>query len=214
MRPADPPYALVTVSEAATRLGVTPRTLKYYEELGLATPTRSKGRYRLYEQTDLDRFARILRMRSLVFSLTAITALLKQPFEAPASENHPRLSPAALAAWRASLATQLDILDRRVAQMRNELKAAQALRTQLQHDLDYVDQRLAGVPVDVALQRRKARGGARGRGGTKTVPASGTARPVNTSHESQAIRDADAALARQRPVSYPAPRGPGHGSNR
>ncbi|MEJ2767420.1 MerR family transcriptional regulator [Mycetohabitans sp. B46] len=214
MRPADPPCALVTVSEAATRLGVTPRTLKYYEERGLATPTRSKGRYRLYEQADLDRFARILRMRSLGFSLTAITELLKQPFEAPTDGGRPHLSPAALAAWRASLATQLDILNRRVAQVRNELKTAQALRTQLRHDLDYVDQRLAGTPVDVALQRRKARSGAYGRDGTKAAPARGTDSPVNTGHESQAIRDTDTARARQRPIPCPTPRGPGHGSSR
>lgn len=214
MRAADPRCALVTVSEAATRLGVTPRTLKYYEELGLATPTRSNGRYRLYEQADLDRFARILRMRSLGFSLTAITELLKLPFEAPADAGRPRLSPAALAAWRASLAMQLDILDRRVAHARNELKAAQALRTQLQHDLAHVDQRLAGAPVDVALQRHNARGGAHGRDGTKTAPASETASPINTGHQSRAIRDADATLARQRSVPRPAPRGPGHGGNR
>ncbi|MCF7695650.1 MerR family transcriptional regulator [Mycetohabitans sp. B2] len=214
MRPADPSCALVTVGEAATRLGVTPRTLKYYEELGLATPTRSKGRYRLYKQADLDRFARILRMRSLGFSLTAITELLKQPLEAPTDAGRPRLSPAALAAWRASLATQLDILNRRVAQVRNELKTAQALRTQLRHDLDYVDQRLAGAPVDVALQRRKARGGAYGRDGTKAASTRGTASPVNTGHERQAIHDTDAALARQRPVPCSVPHGPGHGGNR
>ena len=78
------PASNITVRDAAARLGVTPRTLKYYEELSLVVPMRSEGGYRLYEQADLDKLARVLRMRSLGFSLTAITAMLQQPMEAPA----------------------------------------------------------------------------------------------------------------------------------
>ncbi|MFW8236598.1 MerR family transcriptional regulator, partial [Klebsiella pneumoniae] len=72
--PADPTEhaspsddALLTVSQAATALGVTARTLKYYEELNLVVPARSEGRYRMYTQADLATFGRILRMRSLGF---------------------------------------------------------------------------------------------------------------------------------------------------
>ena len=53
--PNDTPPSLLTVSDAASRLGVTPRTLKYYEERGLVTPSRSGGRYRLYDEADLER---------------------------------------------------------------------------------------------------------------------------------------------------------------
>ena len=70
---------LLTVRDAADRLNVTPRTLKYYEERGLVSPTRSEGRYRLYDEDDLERFARILRLRSLGFSLQGITEMLKRP---------------------------------------------------------------------------------------------------------------------------------------
>ena len=73
--------ALLTVRDAAGRLGVTPRTLKYYEERGLVSPTRSEGRYRLYDEQDLQRFGRILRLRSLGFSLQGITEMLKRPLE-------------------------------------------------------------------------------------------------------------------------------------
>lgn len=182
MKPADDTTELLTVSDAAARLGVTPRTLKYYEELGLVKPTRSKGRYRLYEPADLERFARILRMRSLGFSLTAITELLKQPFEVPADGGRPHLSPASLKAWRTSLATQLDLLEARIAQVRKELKAAQTLQTRLRDDLDYVDQRLAGAPLDVALQRRKERNARDPHAGRKLAaqhvpPATGTDGP-------------------------------------
>ncbi|TKC90351.1 MerR family transcriptional regulator [Trinickia terrae] len=75
------PATLLTVRDAAERLGVTPRTLKYYEERGLVTPSRSEGRYRLYDERDLERFGRILRLRSLGFSLTGIVEMLKRPLE-------------------------------------------------------------------------------------------------------------------------------------
>ena len=40
---------LLRVGEAARRLGVSPRTIKYYEELGLVQPeARAAGRFRLY----------------------------------------------------------------------------------------------------------------------------------------------------------------------
>ena len=153
----NPAPATLTVRDAAARLGVTPRTLKYYEELGIVVPVRSESRYRLYEEADLDRLARVLRLRSLGFSLAAITAMLQQPFEAPADGGRPRLSEASLKSLRDTLAAQLDGIAARVAQVRKELKDAAALQAQLQRDLDYVERRLAGESLEAALaQRRRA----------------------------------------------------------
>ena len=39
---------LLTVSETAGILGVSPSTLRLWENVGLITPARSNGRYRLY----------------------------------------------------------------------------------------------------------------------------------------------------------------------
>jgi DNA-binding transcriptional MerR regulator len=64
-------------------LGITARTLKYYEEHELVTPSRSNGRYRLYDQADLGRFARIPHLRSLGFSLRAISEMLKRRLDQP-----------------------------------------------------------------------------------------------------------------------------------
>jgi DNA-binding transcriptional MerR regulator len=152
------PAKTITVRDAAARLGVTPRTLKYYEELGVVVPSRSEGGYRLYEPADLAKLARVLRMRSLGFSLTAITAMLQQPMEAPAEGGRPRLSNASLKTLRETLGEQLATLDARVAQVRRELKEAAVLQAQLRRDLDYVERRLAGEPVEEALaQRRRER---------------------------------------------------------
>ncbi len=145
----------ITVREAAERLGVTPRTLKYYEELGLVVPARSEGRYRLYEPADLDKLARILRMRSLGFSLTAITTMLQQPFEAPVDGGRPRLSNASLKTLKTTLTAQLEALDNRVEQVRRELKEAAAMQAQLRRDIDYVERRLNGESLEAILEERK-----------------------------------------------------------
>jgi DNA-binding transcriptional MerR regulator len=152
---------LLTVRDAAERLGVTPRTLKYYEERGLVSPTRSEGRYRLYDEEDLKRFGRILRLRSLGFSLHGITEMLKQPLE-PVDGRH-RYSTESLQQIHDAIAQQVKALDARIESMRRELKEAQKLRAELSPDLDYLRRRLAGENADALLeQRRSARAKASG----------------------------------------------------
>ncbi|MGF6597052.1 DNA-binding transcriptional MerR regulator [Paraburkholderia sp. GAS448] len=145
---------LLTVSEAAERLRVTPRTLKYYEERGLVTPTRSEGRYRLYDENDLDRFSRILRLRSLGFSLHGITEMLKRPLE-PVEGGRNRFSMESLLEIRDALAQQVEALNARIDAVRRELKEAQTLKAELSDDLDYVQRRLAGENADALLAQRR-----------------------------------------------------------
>ncbi|SDQ52549.1 transcriptional regulator, MerR family [Paraburkholderia fungorum] len=145
--------ALLTVRDAAERLGVTPRTLKYYEERGLVSPTRSEGRYRLYDEEDLKRFGRILRLRSLGFSLHGVTEMLKRPLE-PVDGGH-RFSTESLQQIRDAIAEQVEALDARIETMRRELKEAQKLRAELSPDLDYLERRLAGENADTLLEQRR-----------------------------------------------------------
>jgi DNA-binding transcriptional MerR regulator len=146
---------LLTVRDAAARLGVTPRTLKYYEERGLLTPTRSEGRYRLYGEDDLERFGRILRLRALGFSLHGIIEMLKRPLES-VDGGRRRYSLESLNAIQRALQDQLQSLDARIDSARRELKEAQAVRGELRLDLDYVEARLAGQPADELLEQRRA----------------------------------------------------------
>src|SRR6185436_1575334 len=50
------------ISVAARMLGVHAQTLRYYERVGLLTPSRSRGRIRLYSQRDLERVRQIHRL--------------------------------------------------------------------------------------------------------------------------------------------------------
>jgi len=144
----------LTVRAAAERLGVTPRTLKYYEELGLVLPARSQGRYRLYDEEALARFGRILQLRSIGFSLQAITEFMKRPLEA-AQNGKMQLSSQSLQSIRGALLDQLHTVDRRISAVRRELNETLAVRQQLEADLAYVEGRLAGEPIDALVEKRR-----------------------------------------------------------
>ena len=66
------------IGEVADRVGVTARTIRYYEELGLLgqPPTRTKGAHRLYTDGDVVRLVELVRLRDLLgLSLDELTAL-------------------------------------------------------------------------------------------------------------------------------------------
>jgi MerR family transcriptional regulator, repressor of the yfmOP operon len=149
---------LLTIRDAAERLEVTPRTLKYYEERGLVTPDRSEGRYRLYSEDDLDKFARILRLRSLGFSLQGITEILRRPLDA-VNEGRSGYSMASLRELEQALSQQLEAVDARIAAVRRELKEAQAVRRELSDDVEYVQRRIAGEKQEDLFKERLARKG-------------------------------------------------------
>ncbi len=56
-----------TIEQVATRTGLTKRTLRYYEEVGLLPPTgRTEGNYRRYSESDVQRLERIKELRDLL----------------------------------------------------------------------------------------------------------------------------------------------------
>lgn len=68
-----------TTSELAALSGVTARTLRYYDRIGLLTPPLAANGYRQYGQAEVDRLQLILTYRALGFALAEIQALLPQP---------------------------------------------------------------------------------------------------------------------------------------
>ena len=66
-----------TVKQVATLTGVSVRTLHYYDELGLLTPSEvTAAGYRLYGDDKLERLQQILFFRELDFPLREITRIL------------------------------------------------------------------------------------------------------------------------------------------
>ena len=55
------------IGEIAERSGVTPRTIRYYEELGLLPRTeRELGKHRVYTESDVERISELTRLRDLL----------------------------------------------------------------------------------------------------------------------------------------------------
>ena len=65
------------IGEVAERTGLTRRTLRHYDDLGLLTPSaRSWGDYRLYDEADLLRLLQIQNLKALGLSLPEIAGAL------------------------------------------------------------------------------------------------------------------------------------------
>jgi len=67
----------MTIGELARWANVNPRTLRYYERIGVLTPTaRTDAGYRLYTERDAARLAFIRRAQTLGLSLTEIADII------------------------------------------------------------------------------------------------------------------------------------------
>lgn len=64
-----------TISELSQEFGITPRTLRFYEDQGIVSPTRN-GRNRVYVTRDRTRLKLALRGRRLGLQLAEIVTLI------------------------------------------------------------------------------------------------------------------------------------------
>lgn len=136
--PAPPPDALegpagagptrLRIQEASELVGLTPRSIRYYEEMGLLRPSaRSEGAYRLYDDSDIERLRFIRGLRDDAgFSLAEIGRLLEH-------EGERRRAREAFAATedpaerRAILEARLGRIDEQVATLRSKLNRLQSM---------------------------------------------------------------------------------------
>ncbi|HET9493265.1 MAG TPA: MerR family transcriptional regulator [Chloroflexia bacterium] len=124
------PDGYMQIGEVAEATGLTQRTIRYYEELGLLpAPERTQGDFRLYTAQDVHRLAEIARLKDLLgFSLADIKEsvladeareqLKTQLLEAEDGQS----LLAKLRALERLTISQLSILERKMAQM-DEMKA-------------------------------------------------------------------------------------------
>src|SRR5690348_16608372 len=68
---------VMTIGQASASSGVPPKTIRFYEELGLLKPAeRFANRYRAYDDSNIQTLRFIRRARGLGFSLQEIDKLL------------------------------------------------------------------------------------------------------------------------------------------
>jgi DNA-binding transcriptional MerR regulator len=96
-----------TIAELADEFDVTPRAIRFYEDVGLLEPTRA-GRNRVYSQRDRTRLKLTLRGKRLGLALSEILQLVRM-YESEA-DTAPQLNAflEVLQAHRAQLEQQLE----------------------------------------------------------------------------------------------------------
>ena len=129
---------LIRVGEVAERLEVSPRTVKYYEELGLVEPEdRSAGGFRLYGSREIERLERILRMKSIGYSLAAIRELLAVRDTAQEADRVTVLRTAT-----EHLREREREASERMLKIREDLRRAESLREELERDIALCERRI------------------------------------------------------------------------
>ncbi len=112
------PQGFMTVGEVAKKMGVTVRTMQYYDKEGLLSPSaESEGGRRLYTDKDLVILHQILSLKSLGFSLDDIKQRLIS-LETPADVAN-------------ALTEQADDIRQKIEQLKASLSAIEQLKAEV-----------------------------------------------------------------------------------
>jgi MerR family transcriptional regulator, repressor of the yfmOP operon len=131
----------IRISDAATRAGVSARTLRYYEELGLLTPSLyTPGGERRYTPDDVAHLERILELREVLgmnldeikefLSLETRLDQLRATYRAAKGGTTQK----ARTEQKATLAEALVLNESLAEQIRSKLARMDAFRAKLTHD--------------------------------------------------------------------------------
>ncbi len=118
------------IGEVAEQTGLSLRTIRYYEEVGLVTPSaRTSGGFRLYSETDVARLRLVRRMKPLEFSLEEMRRVLGvlDALEVDGSDGRDELVDQLVGYRQAAEA--------RVAALREQLEVAEGFATDLRREI-------------------------------------------------------------------------------
>jgi DNA-binding transcriptional MerR regulator len=137
------PPRLLRIQEVAADTGLTPRSIRYYEEMGLLRPaSRTQGSYRQYDASDLERLRFIRDLRDNAgFSLAEIGRLLED--EEARIRDRERFAVTGDAAQKRAILRdlieridgQVITLEGKVARLREMIEKADARRAHLRAHL-------------------------------------------------------------------------------
>ena len=128
---APPAVPLLRIQQVAADVGLTTRSIRYYEELGLLKPAaRSEGSYRLYDDDDLERLRFIKGLRDDAgFSLAEIGQLLED--EAARARNRERFRSTNDPDERTAIVKDAFVrIDRQIAILRDKIGRLEAMVTE------------------------------------------------------------------------------------
>lgn len=124
------------IGEAAAQTGLSLRTIRHYEEVGLVPPSgRTTGGFRLYTDADIERLHLVKDLKPLDFTLEEMREVLEVRDELDTAEP----GSAAHAELRARLDGFAAVAEQRCEQLRQQLRAAEAVWTRLRDPVDDED---------------------------------------------------------------------------
>ena len=127
-----PASTRMQIGDVAERTGLSLRTIRHYEEVGLLPEAqRSAGGFRLYDDQAVARLLLIRRMKPLDFSLEEMRDLI----ELRERLAGPRLSARTRTELRERLATYHALVDHKLTSLREQADSAQAFSDQLAAEL-------------------------------------------------------------------------------
>jgi DNA-binding transcriptional MerR regulator len=143
---APPDTTLLQIGEVADRVGLSLRTVRYYEEQGLLTPeSRTTGGFRLYSEEQVDRLALIKQMKPIGFTVQEMRELL----DARDTVRDPHASAPERRAAREQLGAYATSAAERCDKLRRQLGQAEGLADQLRAESGAAAQsRATGKPAE------------------------------------------------------------------
>ena len=135
-----------SITELAAEFDITPRAIRFYEDVGLLEPARS-GRNRVYTQRDRTRLKLTLRGKRLGLSLQEIKQLVDM-YDSP-SDTRPQLQ-----AFLAVLAEHRSLLERQREDLEITLQEIAQHESRCHSLLDALGQEKSDVQAAAELQGR------------------------------------------------------------
>jgi DNA-binding transcriptional MerR regulator len=147
VRPSRASEGLLHIGEVAERVGLSLRTVRYYEEIGLVTPSaRTEGGFRLYSESDVERLRVVKPMKPLGYALEEMGPLLALIEQGAAPDS---LTRADLEGLVAGLGANAERADAGIAKLERRLAEARGLRLR-------IAEALARSEAILAVRRRSA----------------------------------------------------------
>ena len=120
------------IGELAQKAGVTPRTIRYYEDLGLLGPSEREGKgFRYYTSVELARLRKIDALKGLGLSLEEIRSIIDLFFEEPTMLRGKQ--------------KLLEILQNHLQETDEKIEALAQFRTDLQANIARIEQYIEEV---------------------------------------------------------------------
>ncbi|WP_216853322.1 MerR family transcriptional regulator [Phytoactinopolyspora halotolerans] len=127
------------IGEVAERVGLSLRTIRYYEEVGLVRPSaRTPGGFRLYAEPDVARLNLVKRMKTLEFSLEEmgdLLSLLDRLSDDERDDEQDDEQPGARGEIIDRLSMYRSAAEQRCSALRAQLETAEALAADLRTEL-------------------------------------------------------------------------------